>query len=382
MPSTPFEPLLARGHRRAGGQAQHEPAQGGDALGPHRVALVRHRRRADLRFLERLFHLLEIRQQADVVAELVRRLRDRGQGVDHQRVDLPRIGLAGHGADLLEAERGRHFLVELLDLSVPAAEESQVRGLRAGRALDAAKRQRADAVLDLVQVQRELLAPQRGPLADRGELGRLVVREAQRRHRAVLLGEAGQQMDHGGQLARDQFQRVPHDDQLGVVAHVTTRGAEVDDRSGLGGRVAERVDVGHHVVAELLLVPRRLAEVDVVQVPRHLVDLALLDVQTQLLLRLGQFQPEPPPRAEFLLRTEKLGHLSRSVSLHQRARVHIPVRLHLVFPCVRFICRRASSRVPPEALRSRRCRWGSGPSRTPSRSRRSGRAGGRRRWRR
>ena len=68
-------------------------------------------------------------------------------------------------------------------------EESEVRGLGAGGALDTAKRQRADPVLDLVQIQHEFLAPQGRPLADGGQLGGLVVGETERRHFAVLLGE-------------------------------------------------------------------------------------------------------------------------------------------------------------------------------------------------
>jgi hypothetical protein len=115
---------------------------------------------------------------------------------------------------------------------------------------------------------------------------------------------------------------------VGVVGDVATGSAQVDDRGRLRGRVAERADVRHHIVTQLLLVTGRLLEVDVVEVTGHLVDLALFDVQAELLLGLGQFQPEPPPRAELLLGTEQLRHLGRGVSLDQRTGVDTDAFAH------------------------------------------------------
>ena len=42
------------------------------------------------------------------------------------------------------------------------------------------------------------LDPERGSFSDRSELGRLVVREAERRHVFVLTGEIGESGDHYG----------------------------------------------------------------------------------------------------------------------------------------------------------------------------------------
>ena len=72
-------------------------ASDADALGAHRVALVRHRRRADLLALERLLDLAERLQQAHVARELRRARGDAGDDAEHLRVELARVGLAGDG---------------------------------------------------------------------------------------------------------------------------------------------------------------------------------------------------------------------------------------------------------------------------------------------
>ena len=56
--------------------------------------------------------------------------------------------------------------------------------------------------------------------------------------------------------------------------------------------VAERVDVRHHVVAEAPLVRRDRVEVDVVEVRAHLRDRLVGNRNAELLLGLGEREPE------------------------------------------------------------------------------------------
>ena len=101
------------------------------------------------------------------------------------------VGLSGDGIDLVEAHLAGDQPVELPDLVVVAAEQRQEAGLGAGRPLGAAEAQRCEAMLDLVQVEDEVVAPQAGPLADRGQLGRLEVGEAERRQVRATAGRSG-----------------------------------------------------------------------------------------------------------------------------------------------------------------------------------------------
>ena len=257
-----LQPLGRRGLAGGRRQGQHEPGQRAHPLGPHRVALVGHRRRADLLGLERLLELALVGQQPQVGAEPVRALGDPRQRGQHLGVDLARVGLARDGIGLGEAERLGHHPVERLDLGVVAVEELEEAGLRAGRPLDPQELQLGEPMLDLAQVEDQLVAPERRALADRHELGRLEVGVAQAGQRLVPLGELGQGVDRGDRLVADDLEGRADQDQVGVVGDVAARRAQVDDRPGHGRGVAQGVDVRHHVVPEPPLVPRGGVEVD------------------------------------------------------------------------------------------------------------------------
>ena len=118
------------------------------------------------------------------------------------------------------------------------------------------------AELDLGQVEHEIVGPEAGPLAHRRRLGRLEVREGQAGQGPILLGEAGQAVDHGHQPVADHFQGLAQQDQIGVVGHVAACRAQVDDRPGLRADVAVGMHVGHHVVPQPPLVPLGRRKID------------------------------------------------------------------------------------------------------------------------
>ena len=113
-----------------------------------------------------------------------------------------------------------------------------------------------EPVLDLAEVEDQLVAPEGRPLADRDELRGLEVGVAEAGQVLPAVGEVGQGVDRADEPVADQSERLADQDQVGVVGDVATGRAQVDDRPGLGRGVAEGVDVGHHVVAEPLLVAR------------------------------------------------------------------------------------------------------------------------------
>ena len=98
-----LEPLHARGAHRALVQRAEVPRERAHALGPHRVPLVRHRGRPDLRALERLLDLLEVREQAQVRRDLVRGRTEARERREHVDVDLARVRLGGDGVRVAEA---------------------------------------------------------------------------------------------------------------------------------------------------------------------------------------------------------------------------------------------------------------------------------------
>ena len=133
------------------------PRQRADSLGTHGVALVRHRRRADLRALERLLDLLQVRHQAQVRRDLVRGGAKAREGCERVDVDLARVCLRRDGVRILEAGELRDKLVELLDLVVVAVKEREEARLRTSGALDAAEADVVARTLEVAKVPEQLL---------------------------------------------------------------------------------------------------------------------------------------------------------------------------------------------------------------------------------
>ncbi len=286
---------------------QQIAGQGADALAAHRVALVGHGGGADLLLAEGLLDLAAVRQEPDVDRELGRRGRQPGQRVQHQAVPLARVGLAADGDGAGESHALGDHAVELAHLVMVAVEELQEAGLGAGGALDAAERQAVEQRLDLLEVEQEVLQPQRRALAEGGRLGRLEVGEAQDRLVALLAAEVVQG-------PRDADDPRPHDpqafldqDQVGAVGDVAGGRPQVQDSLGGGRLLAEGVDVGHDVVAQLPLQLGHPLQIEVLAGVLQGLQLLLADLEAEFALALGEGDPEvapdqgPAPGGEVLL---------------------------------------------------------------------------------
>ena len=173
----------------------HDPArQAAHALGAHRVALVGHRRRADLVLVERLGELAHALQQAQVGAHLVAALGDAGRA--SRAAGCRACGCRSGrrpAIDAGEAEPGGDPAVELAHLRVVAGEQREEARLRAGRPLDAAAAQPVASRCSIsARSSDEVLRPEAGALADRRELRRLEVGVGEAGQGAVAPGEVGE----------------------------------------------------------------------------------------------------------------------------------------------------------------------------------------------
>ena len=225
----------------------------------------------------------------------------------------------------VEAERGGDHAVEGLDLGVIPVEQGQEAGLGAGRPLDAQEPELGASTLDFPEVEDQLVAPERRPLAHGHELGRLEVGVAQAGKVLPPDGEVREGVDRRDEPVADQVKGFSDQDQVGVVGHVTTRRAQVDDRAGRRRRIPQRVDVGHHVVAEPPLVGFGGGEVDRLDLGAERVDLLVADVQPQRALGLGQRDPEPAPRGELDPGRPEPGHPPAGVAGDQGIVVNVVI---------------------------------------------------------
>ena len=212
-----LEPLDRGGHEGVLLESKEVARERAETLRTHRVALVRHGRRADLVLLEGLLNLLEVGKETDVGGHLVHRGAERREGGEDIGVNLTRVGLATDGVGVREAKELSDALVESLDLGVVAVEEGKERGLGTGGALDTAEAEVVARTLEVAEVPEELLDPEGGTLADSGELGGLEVGEAESGEVAILLGEGGQARDDDRELGDENVETVTEEDEVGVV---------------------------------------------------------------------------------------------------------------------------------------------------------------------
>mmetsp|Transcript_28981 Transcript_28981/g.61717 ORF Transcript_28981/g.61717 Transcript_28981/m.61717 type:complete len:331 (-) Transcript_28981:270-1262(-) len=287
----PLKPLIGMRIRRTGRQAHNVPAERTAPLRPHGIALVRHGRTSNLILGERFLHLLQIREQSNVAAHFVRRLRNAAQQAQHVVIDLARVSLSANGNTLVEPHLTANLLIQRLDLIVIAIEQFQKRGLRPRRALDTPHGQILQLVRHPLVIQQQILHPERAPLAHRGELRRLIVRESQRRHILVLEREFLEDGERLDELLAYQLERFLELDDVRVVPDVAGGGAQVNDGHGLGRHVSEGVDVSHDVVAEFGFEFGSLVEVDGVEIVLHLLELFVGNVDAEFLFRGGECEP-------------------------------------------------------------------------------------------
>ena len=95
----------------------------------------------------------------------------------------------------------------------------------------------------------------------------------------------------------------------------------MDDTTRGWRRVAERVDMRHHVVTEPFLKIRDRREVDVVEMRPHLGDRRRGNIDTQLLLTFRECEPQPAPKTISGLRRPERQHCGRCITLGKRRAV-------------------------------------------------------------
>ena len=328
---------------RIGGVGNHIARQRADALAPHGVALVGHRGRTDLFFLERLFDLFKGLEQTQVVRELVCRLRETGEAGEEVGVHLARIGLSRNGDATGKIHLPRDHVLERLHFALVPLEQLHERRLRAGRPLGAEEQELSEPVLERLHVLYKLVNPEGRALADRRQLGGLQMRVGEARQVAPLFRESAELPHDLCGFFQNQARRVAQHDHIGVVPHIAGGRPEVNDRLRLRALYPVSVDMAHDVMAYLALPRLRHVEIDVVAMRLELRHLLFGDGESERVLRPRQSDPQPPPRAELVRIRKQILHLLARIPRRKRRNILLACRLP-VHVCLRSPCLPASRR--------------------------------------
>ncbi len=285
-------------------------------------------------FLKGLFHLLEVGQQTQIGGKLHAALGNTGQCIEDEGIHLAAVGLAGNRNDGFRVKA--HLLgnggIHGADLVCVALEQLHEGSLGAGGALDAPQLQGCQTVVDLGKIHHQLVGPQGSALAHSGGLCGLAVGVGHAGHVLVLLGEAGQLGQHTDQLLADEFQALPHDDDVGVVAHIAAGCPQMQNACRFGTLQAVGVDVAHHVVAHQLLPLDGDLIVDIVHMGFQLGHHLGGDVGQALFhLGPGQRHPQAAPGPELVVVREDILHLVGRIAGGKRADITVMLR-HWLFP--------------------------------------------------
>ena len=252
-------------------------------------------------------------QKPNVVCHAVAALGDGRQAVQDAAVKLPGIGLAADVEALTKAKVRADAAVHLVNFRRIPVKQLQKARFRAGGSPAAQKFHGFHHKIQLHQVADKVLHPQCRPLANRDQLGGLIMGVAESGGRLVRFRETGKVGDDLQQLSPEVFQAVPVENDVGVIGDIAAGGAQMDDTGGGGRGLAVGIHVSHHVVADFLFPRRGTGKVDVRDVGFQFFNLLFGDRQSQRMLGFCQGNPELPPDFNALLLGKQVQHIVGSI---------------------------------------------------------------------
>ena len=308
----PLKPLCRCHQHGIDHITHHIIGERGDPLAPHGVPLVCHGRGPDLALLKGFLHLLEMLQKADIIGELMGALGNACQDIDHPGIYLAGIRLSGYRITIRKTHLSGYHPIRQTAFLMISVKKLQKAGLGTGRPLGPKQLHRIQHMIQILQIQAQLLQPQGRPLAHGRRLGRLKMGEGQCRLILVGFGKSCQLGHDIDQLLSYQPQGLCHDNNIGIVSHITGGRAQMNDALCQGTLQAVGIHMGHYIMTHLALPLLRRLVIDVLGMAFHLVDLC--DGQSQILLCLRQGNPQSPPGFKLFIRREDILHLLAGVA--------------------------------------------------------------------
>ena len=156
--------------------------------------------------------------------------------------------------------------------------------------------------------------PKRCALADRHRLCRLVMRITRCWERFVLLREDSKVCDHLLQLAAQMTQRIPVQNQISVICHITARSPKVDDPRGGRSCLPIDINVRHYVVMDFSFPCSRKIKINICNMSVQFRNLLCRDGQAQLMLHARQLRPKTAPRFNPCPLGEQMEHIGGCIA--------------------------------------------------------------------
>ena len=136
-------------------------------------------------------------------------------------------------------------------------------------------------------------------------------------------GKTGERPEQRDETRPQQAEPTAHLDQIGIIRDEGARRAEMDHAASRRRRVAEQMDMRHHVMAKTPFILRRLGEINVVEMFPHVRYRGGGDIDAQFPFGLRKRQPEAAPESMPRLRRPERDHRRRGVALGERGLVSV-----------------------------------------------------------
>ena len=238
-------------------------------------------------------------------------------------VNLSRVRLTGHVHRLVKAHFGCDEFVKRFDLFTIAVKELKKTCRRTRRTLATQQSQARKFKVKCFKVYDEVLKPERCTLADRCRLCRLEVCVAKRCKCFMFVCKIANFRYKRNELASHELQCFTHNDNIGVVANVATRCAQMNDWLCLWANFAVCKHVRHNVVAYFPFLFTCKIIVDIVDICLHLGDLLVLDVNAELLFCFGERNPKPAPSAKLEVLRKNMLHFVAGIPFRKRRNIFV-----------------------------------------------------------
>ena len=211
--------------------------------------------------------------------------------VENDRIHKTGICLAGYRHAAVKSHLLSDHGIQAVHLVQVSVKELQEGRLRSCRSLAAQKLEICKHMLYFAQSQIEFLHPQCRSLAYGCRLRGLEVRKSQGGKALVFVSEFREFGQHVDQLAADQSERLSHDYDVRIVAHIAAGGAQVNDSLRLGALQAVCIDMAHDIVTHDLFSRLGFFVIDIVCMRFQLRNLLIRDGKAEFLLCLCQRDP-------------------------------------------------------------------------------------------
>ena len=209
-----LKPLCCGSDRRIQCVNHHVSGKRSNTLTSHRISLVCHCGRSDLRFLERFLNFFEVLEKADVIGHLVCTCCNTCKNIQDSCVDFAGVGLSGNRIALLESHLLCDHRIDLINCFLISIKKFQEACLCSGCSLGSKKLETSENIFQILKIHHEFLSPQSSTFTNSCRLCRLEMGKCQCRLILIFICEFGKLCDHIDQFLLNQLQSFCHYDDI------------------------------------------------------------------------------------------------------------------------------------------------------------------------